>query len=254
VTGSLSKAEAVEGFVVARGDQKLLAVPGPNNSFTYDRPTTAITNDTVQIGGKSWAPTHGNLDTKEWDVVVGFEHAFVAANTGRARLSPEEYDLRTQQFAESRAGETHAIVSQLDAATRASIDGAIGRLDSSATKLKVETQKFLEHYKDIAGLQASGLLKVDIDDQTGKVALTMQRGPAVAGRLRQARRQVRREGQDVRGVDEQERLRRARQHPRREAEAAQLYTYTSSRDFVTHLEALKPEQRTAEIAASRRRS
>lgn len=239
----------VEGFVVTRGDQKLLAVPGANNSFTYYRPTSTTTNDTVQIGGKAWSPTHGSVDTKEWDVVIGFEHAYVAANTGRARVSSEEYDLRTQQFAEARSGETHAIVSQLDAATRASIDGSIGRLDSSAAKLKVETQKFLEHYKDIAGLQASGLVKVDIDDQTGKVALTMQKGPLSQGDFDKL---VAKFGAKVKMFEESMNkngsIALADTIRAREAEAAQLYSYTSSRDYVTHLESLKPEQRTAEIA------
>lgn len=235
-------------LVVQRGKDRVVALPGPGTALRFYAPTETMTKDTITVDGKVYAPWTSGESQGQVDVAVGFQHAYAAANSGRARVSSAEHDVRTRQFNEARSGETMTLTRELDARTRGIIEGAQSSIAAANTRLETERSEFVGLYKDLAPLIAGGYLSVDLDEKTGKVDLRLQQGKL--GRA-DFDKLVERFGPKIDAYQRtlsgsSERL--ATTIAAREAHAESYLRYASSSDFTSYLESLTPEARSGEMA------
>lgn len=171
------------GVVVGQGGGRLrfFRTLKQSESFTPERDQ--------RIGDHLFTPLAGGaVDGRLGDLAVAFDHAFVTANTGRARLSPEDYNSRVRQFNASRRAQIEAISIRLDKATKtrvAELERSIGRVTNSLATYSDIVSKYASL---ITGSLNLGLLEMEIGVD-GAVTLELAQGDLSVDEFRTIRKE-----------------------------------------------------------------
>ncbi|WP_210544018.1 hypothetical protein [Rhodoferax sp. PAMC 29310] len=167
---------------VVKGGGRLRFFRGmkPSESFNPERDE--------RIGNRSFTPLQGGAaDGLLGDLAVAFDHAFATANTGRARLSPEDYNNRVRQFNVVRRAQVEAISVRLDKATKTRVAELERSIDQATKSLATYSDIVSEDASLITGSLSLGLLEMEIGAD-GSVALELAQGDLSASEFASIRR------------------------------------------------------------------
>jgi hypothetical protein len=236
-----------EVLVIRRGQDVLVAVPRGNGKLDFYKRGKASNADFLNVKGQIYEPLNREDPKRLRDLAIAYEHASIAANSGRARVSPQDHNQRVIDFNEARRPETEALVKKLDADTSAAMKKHQKSIADAKTDFQDWAKIFGSEYQVIAGAVAQGFVDIELGED-GSVKLQIARGRLSRSEVAKLERKF---GDNIRVFEKEindsgHRIHAAKD--KREAAATAYYKYVNAENFQEYLKGLPPEQAAEKVA------